>query len=215
MPEPWVDLSRRLHLRKGTKGPIYIFFILAAAVSSHAGVLQSNVGGTDPNSTAFFAESFTTPTGGPFDDLFVAFFADSAGNTPFASGTIFLLSSLYTGTPNALTTSTPGFIAASTGVVGNEWMFAPSVTLASSTQYFFYTTSSIPTLTFLGGNGTAETAYFAPTGTSNFTSTTTTANYEVLGDVAGSGSVPEPGTFLLLGVGASLLLIGLLRRRLI
>jgi hypothetical protein len=192
---------------------LFAFLALAWAAIASADVLQQNIGGTDPNVANYFGESFTTPSGSPFNDILFTYFADAAGTTPFATGSLFLLSTLYTGAPDGLSPATSGYIATSTGITGGQWSFAPSVTLQSNTQYFVYTGSIIPAGSFMGGNVTAEAAYFASGATANFRPSAITANYRVSGDpvVTTGGAAPEPGTMGLLA--GSLLFAAQLRRR--
>jgi hypothetical protein len=60
---------------------------------------------------------------------------------------LFLLDQEYTGTPNALSASTPGFIA-SAAASANEYVFAPSVQLQPNTTYYFLSPSNISTGSF-------------------------------------------------------------------
>ncbi len=71
--------------------------------------------------------------GGPFDNINFNF-VDAVNPT----GDLFILTQAYAGTPPALSGTTPGFLAESTGVSGGVYQFDPTVTLSGSTQYFFY-----------------------------------------------------------------------------
>src|SRR5882757_8437152 len=93
-----------------------------------AGVIDTNTAGAFSN-TAFFGESFTTPGGGPFNNIAFNFFSDVPATTPTAGGTAFLLSQVYLGAPAGLTTATPGFLAQSTSISSGRYLFNPSLIL--------------------------------------------------------------------------------------
>ena len=101
------------------------------------------------------------------------------------------MSQAYSGTPQALSLSTPNLLgvgAASAGV----YTFSTSLTLSPSTQYFFYS-DSVP-----GGQGAVEMGagsgyaggvrYGAANGNGNFTSRPGDVSFRVQGV-----AVPEPG----------------------
>jgi hypothetical protein len=149
-------------------------------------------------------EEFTTPAGGPWDSITFNFF--SAGS-PSASGNLFLLSLAYLGTPAALSSSTPGFIA-SASASGGLWTFASNITLQANTQYWVY--GDAP-LTGDGDSGSSagQQTYYSFTNTGNFT---TAAAGEDNFNLSGT-AVPEPGTLCTLGAGIALLGAFRLRRR--
>jgi hypothetical protein len=170
-----------------------------------AAVLDSNTAGNLGTMTEFFGQSFTTPAGGPFNNIAFNFFSDIPPTVPSAGGTAFLLTQVYTGTPAALNSSTPGFVAQSTGVSGGQYLFSPSLTLQGSTKYFLYENASILTS---GGNAiTGGEGYFALTSTTNFVTANTpalngtlqSANFVLTGNAV-TAAVPEPATFGLLAM---------------
>jgi hypothetical protein len=115
--------------------------LAALLVSSHAFavVIVQNLAGPDIASPPVFSgQSFTTPSGGPWDDITFNYFSDAPATTPLAGGTAFLLNQLYSGTPADLSSSTPGFLAASTGITGGVYEFPASLVLQPGTQYFVY-----------------------------------------------------------------------------
>jgi hypothetical protein len=135
---------------------LYLAGVMALCVSANAwaDIIAQNTSGTQATILSGFSEgqSITTPTGGPWDDLGFNFeqCLDPSGtsclsttNAPFALGGLYLLTQKYDGLPSALSTATPGFIAATTTIVSGVWTFAPSVTLNPSTQYFFYMNTAI------------------------------------------------------------------------
>jgi hypothetical protein len=105
---------------------------------------------------AYPGQSLTTPMGGPWNNITFDFLTSDA--TPIA-GALFILTQEYLGTPAALSSSTAGFVAQSTGIVNDEWTFAPSLTLAGNTQYWFYGNAQLPKiLVSLSNPLPAETA---------------------------------------------------------
>jgi len=180
-----------------------------------AGVISSNTGGGSANlDPAFFGQSFTTPGGGPFNDVMFNFYSDLASTTPAAAGTAFLLNQEYLGAPAALNSSTPGFLGASTSISAGRYVFAPSVVLQPNTQYFVYENAAM----FISGGNTiaGEAGYFDfPATQSSFAKAPfavggiiipgefQATNFTVTADAV-VAAVPEPATFgllLVFGVG--------------
>jgi len=169
-------------------------------------IAQYTAGTAIAPTDVFLGQSVTTANGGPWHVLSYSFFSDTQATLPAASGTLFLLSVAYAGTPQALSASTAGFIAASQSISAGVYYFDPGVILQPNTQYFFYTNASFivsgsATDTYTGG-----TAYYALGAASNFTSLPADANFTLNGT-----PVPEPGTVLL--VGSAVLALMALRRR--
>jgi len=189
---------------------------LAAGLAS-AAVIDSNTSGAFSN-TAFFGESFTTPGGGPFNNIAFNFFSDVPATTPTAGGTAFLLSQVYLGTPAGLTTATPGFLAQSTSISSGRYLFSPSVTLQPNTKYFLYENAAI--LASGGNKITGGEGYFAFTSTGNFATAQTidlngdlqSANFTLTADTVVS-AVPEPATFGLMAIVFGLTGMAVRRRR--
>lgn len=109
---------------------------LAFATPTQADTITSYTAGIAGNSTFFSGQSFTTPGTGPWDDITFNFF--SSGGTPQAVGTLYLLTQPYAGTPAGLSGAVPGFLASTSSIVSNQWVFNPSVMLQSNTQYFAF-----------------------------------------------------------------------------
>lgn len=173
-------------------------FVLAGLLSSTASatIIVENTGGPGSGgSSDFYGQSFTTPSGSSFDSIEFNFFSDVPPTTPVANGTLYLLSSAYSGTPSALSSSTTGYIASSTGVSGGMYVFDVSVTLQPDTQYFVYAdTALLPS----GGNvfGSEESYKASTSGSSFGTNGGASANFEVTGSAV-TDVVPEPTSFLL------------------
>jgi LPXTG-motif cell wall-anchored protein len=151
----------------------------------------------------FPGESFTTPAGGPWHNITFNFFSDVPAATPSATGTAYLLTQAYTGTPAGLSSSVAGFVAASTGVSSGKFVFAPSVTLQPNTQYFVYVDSSMYITGSVSAGSSGAYLFAAVSSTLGFGSVPTQlANFQVLGAVVASAQVPVLSTpvFILLGM---------------
>ena len=114
-----------------------------AAPAAHAAVIVSNTVGTvgslpGTDSTYGFGQSVTTSSSGPWNTISFNFL-NAATKAPAAWGTLHLLSSPYAGTVAALSSSTPGYVADTSTIIGGAWDFDDAVTLQADTQYFFYT----------------------------------------------------------------------------
>jgi hypothetical protein len=182
--------------------------LTATASISQAAVINQYLNGT-VIAVAVFGESFTTPSGGPWNSISFNFYSDVPPTTAAAAGDAFLLTQEYLGTPSALSSSTPGFLAESVGISGGKYIFNTSVVLNPATEYWVYedvvmSISGSPT-----GGGPSGQAYFANDTASNFTDLGggQIANFTL------TSSVPEPSSILLLctGLGG---LAGMIRRKL-
>ncbi len=107
-----------------------------AAAPAHAALIVENTAGTQVSALfGLWGQSFTTPTGGTWNSIKFNFFNGS--NAPVAAGGLYALSQSYAGAPNALSSSTPGFLGFTNVISGGQWQFS-GLTLNANTQYFFY-----------------------------------------------------------------------------
>ncbi len=188
---------------------LFAAMAIAGAASAHADTILSVGVGAEGQPTPIFipGEGFTTPDGGPWNNVTFSFVNERTSN-PLATGTAYIFSSPFSGTPDQLSSSS--FLAASTGNNGlTVYTFSPSFTLLPDTQYFLYADTNVtsvvgqtsfiaePSFGFLpnpNGDGYASTGpdatfqpIFVPFPYYAFTLT---------GDVAPAPSgVPEPATF--------------------
>jgi hypothetical protein len=176
-----------LALTFGASGPV------------EADILTQNTAETN-SGTGIVGQSVTTESGGPFDNITFNFYSDVPATTPTAAGHLFILTSEYLGTPSALSSATPGFLAESTGIIGGVYQFASSLTLQGSTQYFVYEDTSF--LTSGGGNGYAGGQLYELNGSGNFVADPQSDSNFTLSGTPISAAVPEPSTALVAVVGA-------------
>jgi hypothetical protein len=185
---------------RGTLLPYLLLALLffGTGVLNAQVVIASHTGGTSAGSQ-YPAESFTTPAGGPWNNITFNFVAGDFA-TPAAVGTAYLLTQAYTGTPAGLSSSAAGFVAASTGVSGGKYVFAPSVTLQPNTQYFVFSDSSFVMSWDVSGTSSAS-FYRALTSSGVFANfPLLEANFQVSSTVV-STSVPVLSTPALISLG--------------
>lgn len=156
---------------------------------------------------ALSSRPLTTTSGGPWNSLSFNFFAND-GSTPVAFGDLFILDQEYLGTPAALSSSTAGFLAQSTGISSNGYQFDSSITLNSSTQYFFFnggtqggdvgfqSPGTLAGGTAYANDGVGGTYQATP---NSLEPNAVDVNFRLQGTVAGA-TVPEPSSLALMTV---------------
>jgi hypothetical protein len=191
-------------MRKHPRVIAALLVLLGSASIAKADTIDSFTSGA-ATATDYFGESFTTPSGGPWDSITFNFYSDVPPATPAAAGDLFLLTEEYLGDPAGLSSSTPGFLAESVSNAGGVYTFSSPVTLAAGTEYWVYTDASFE----ISGSGTdgssAGEAYFADSNTTDFSADGGQITNFTL---QGTTGVPEPPTYglMLLGIGAVLVL---------
>jgi len=108
----------------------FVAFLFPARVA--ADTIASQTVGLVPNFDGYFGAVVATPTGQAWNNITFNWIAP--GPSPAAFGTLFVLTQEYLGTPAALSSATAGFLAASTGISGGMYDFAPGVTLLPTTR---------------------------------------------------------------------------------
>jgi len=214
-------------MKHGFSKMIFLGAIAAWKLSAAAVPISGDNTGTIPiGNPAYLGVNFVTPVGGSWNNLTFNFFS---GTVPYAGdGTLYLLSSNYTGLPTTAALSADPALLASTSTLvagpggsGLEWQFASGVTVAANTQYYVFEDVLLPsTISGLGTGGGgigftgSENIYFSSEDDLVFTLLTPGLfiNYNFSGTLVGGGGtgVPEPTTLLLMA--PALLLV--LRRRL-
>ena len=173
--------------------------LVGVALPARASVIVQFTSGVSTAANDFFGQKFTTPSGGPWDDITFNFFSDP-GVTPVAVGTAYIFGSLYSGTPSGLSGASD--LATSTGILSGSYVFSPTFTLQPNTQYFLYEDTVIPQISgdpFI----TPFTGYGTPSASTTFGGFGST-DFRVSGDIA--NGVPEPTTMGLCVLGGVILL---------
>jgi hypothetical protein len=191
---------------KSRLGPVVLALVLLGgwANPTRADIITSFTAGTDYAATSFYlGQEVATPSGGPWNNLTFNWFSNVPATTPSASGHVFLLTQAYTGTPQGLDTLTPGFVAESTGIVANKYVFDSGVTIQPNHLYYFYDDSnplasvsnSVESGFPLFFTGSASSNYAGPIGTAE-------ANFSLAGTHVSTSPVPAPPAVVLAGLGA-------------
>jgi hypothetical protein len=189
-------------------GRLLSIILIATASLAPAGVILQVTSGTG-FATESFGESFTTPSGGPWNSITFNFYSDVPAVTPAAAGNAFLLTQEYLGTPSGLSAATPGFLAESVSISGGVYIFNPSVVLDPNTEYWLYEDTLMTSTGSGTGGSAAGQAYFSD-GTSSFS---VFDGGQLANFTLSSSSVPEPSTLGLSAVGLIALALCVRRRR--
>lgn len=171
-----------------------------------ASVIREYTAGTINRIEQYPGESFSTPSGGPWNNItFNRYVEENGARTPAAFGTLFLLTQEYLGTPAGLSPSTPGCIAHADSPGGIVYAFDPALTLLPDQTYYFYANSF--NVIYGGGDDAGATFYTSGRGDIPFVQfTTVDADYRLSGDVIEGGPgvpapVPEPSALALIVLG--------------
>jgi hypothetical protein len=136
-----------------------LLLLAAGTLNVQAAIItQSGVGLTGSGFVGGPGQSVTTSSGGPWADITFNFYNRTNG-APIAQGKIYVFGSPYLGTPQALSTSTPGLLGVAPAA-GAVYSFPPSLVLLPNTQYFFYCDTRPG-----GAGGTTVTGNIYPGGT--------------------------------------------------
>jgi hypothetical protein len=178
----------------------FVAFLLPARLA--ADTIASSTDGLVPNYDGYFGAVVTTPTlpNVAHEWFNVTFNWIAPDSSAAAFGTLFVLTQEYLGTPAALSSSTAGFVAASTGISGGMYDFASNVKLFPNTTYWFYSNADIPDGAIIGLGSSGDT-YYATSANTNFDL------FSGIGapDFSLKGTVPEPATISLVGLGIAAL----------
>lgn len=189
---------------------------LGVVVSGKAVVVASYTAGGGPFSGDAYGQSVTTPVGGPWDSIEFNFLGTTPSNetiSDFALGGLYVLSQAYTGAPDALSSSTAGYLGFTSTINDGTWDFS-GVTLQPSTQYFFYMNSLVPLGNAVeldtSSSYTGGSVYYSGSVSSSYANVSSaSAEFDLTGtQVSGA---PEPGTALLMAGAAAL--VAIFRRR--
>jgi len=208
-------------MRRATGTFVALAFLLSGVGLADAAIIAefapaSDFPAVDNGAGEVPGQEVLTGSGGPWNDITFSFLAEPpnvTAETPYASGTIFLLSQDYLGTPADLSSSTPGYVATGTAnAAGTAWVFDPSVTLQPNTNYFFYDSTGAPT------NAVSGSAPGYILGDPGFSANG--FSFSVVGDneawnfrLSGDAAAPEPTSFILFGMAVTGLGVARWRKR--
>ena len=201
-------------MRRATLTLAVVALLLCGTAPAGAGIITINsfTSGTTTGNTSNPGEAITIPAGGPnYDNLQFNWYTNNPP-TPEAFGTLFILdvgthfnlnsNNLDSGVSTTnLSPSSPGFVAEALAS-GNEYTFAPGVTLLAGHTYEFFATGTPPS-PFGDTAGLVETfdtlrfrAVSSPPG--EFESQTgSTYDFRLVGT-----AVPEPTSLAVFGLAA-------------
>lgn len=159
-------------------------------------------------------QSVTTPAGGPWNNITFNWVHETGA--PYAVGGLYLLTQAYAGTPLALSSSTPGYVANTSVIIDGVWRFSVGVTLNPSTQYFLYMDSGFTgqqVLHSVANTYSGGYASQADTVSEDFRGMTNIdLVFALNGDQLGLAA-PEPGSAAMSLLAASGFLLARIRRR--
>jgi len=174
--------------------------IVLIAGQAHALVIASQLGNTPSANVLYYGQGVVVPVGGPWHNILFNFDSASGGpTTPYAAGDLFILTSMYFGTPTDLSNATAGFVGMSNGISGGMWTFDSSVVLSGNTTYYFYMgdrADAVATTIYGRVDGGAPGLAYADDANTAYAHNSNDFDHVLQGDV-----IPEPTTLALLGLG--------------
>jgi len=180
-----------------------LYLLLFTAMPAWAGVITENLNAFGVTSSTFAGQSFTTGSAAQYFDISFNFYTQNitpaGGPIADANQTYLLLDQEYLGTNAGLGTGTPGFIATTTGVSGNQWVFDPSLTLDGSTQYWLYGSGAPAASQFAVGSGYSGGQFYhsGASGSGNTFSAFPASDLAFTLNGTAKAVVPDPKAFLL------------------
>lgn len=155
-----------------------------------------------------YGQSFITPADVAYDHIAFSWLGDNSA--PVASGTLFLMEWEWIGLPEDLSPERLGYIAQSTGIVNNAYVFDPSVQLDPNKQYWVYMGGPAQYAAIYHGPGAYGTPLYMVLGTPAYSRNEFQSASYVL---TGNAVVPEPTSATLLALGGCAAFLRARRRR--
>ena len=179
--------------------------LLCSAV--YGNTIVSNTSQTSTIGPDEWGQSFTTPSGSPWDNITFNFFSDVPAVTPEAGGTAWI----YSKVPNPLFLSDIeqnfeiNILGETSTIMNGKYVFAPSLVLQPNTQYWVFEDAALSITGSFMTTGPGQTTwmahYIGPPGDATFTQIWT-ADFAVQGDPVGT---PEPPPLAIVTLGIVLL----------
>jgi hypothetical protein len=176
-----------------------LFALVLAAVPAPAAIITEYTAGAAQVLGEFPGQSFTTPAGGPWNQITFNFFSDIPATNPSAAGTLYLFTAPYAGSPNGLNALLPDLVATA-GSGGGVYTFDAAVTLQPNSTYYAYSDSRVM-FSISGVSGyPGGSTYISGGADSSFDSFTSDTNFRVNGVVGRDTAVPEPTSVAVFGL---------------
>ena len=169
--------------------------------------IVSNTAGANTLGPDYWGQSFTTPSGSPWDNITFNFFSDVPAVTPEAVGTAWI----YSEVPAPLFLSNiqnnfeTNILAETSTIVNGKYVFPSSLVLQPNTQYFVFEDALMKVSGSTTTPGAGQTTWVAPYQPPPFGSVFSpfwSANFDVQGDPVGT---PEPPPLAVVTLGIVLL----------
>jgi hypothetical protein len=141
----------------------------------------------------YLGMTFTTPGGGPWNNITFNLYQTPAAGTnpaslPEAVGTAFILTQPYFGTPANLSTSTTGYVTSTNVIASGVYIFPPNIVLDPNTQYFFYANAQFPNATYINNSLPISFIVSPAIGLPNFAQITGSPNFSLSGTTVAAGA---------------------------
>lgn len=151
--------------------PAFVLVFLATAGGAGAEIVAQSLNANGVSSPNFVGQSFTTGSSAQYSTISFNFYRWNPNAVAYAPAdqAYYLLDEEYLGTNADLSEATDGYIAKTTGVSGDQWVFNPSVTLSGNTKYWLYGSGLTTSFQFVAGSGySGGHMYASGAGAGNF-----------------------------------------------
>ena len=195
---------------------VMLAVVLALATSTRADTIVEYTTGGDVTGSYFMGQRFTTPAGDPYTLEKFTWLTTAGAPVAANASKLWILNDEYLGTPAALNSSMPTYVADSGTYGASEvgyYTFSSPPQLSASTNYWAYVSDdSVQNVGREVDVPTPNVRYYAFDSTSTYTKTGDgDESYNFRAEGSQVAPVPEPGTLVLFS--AATLAGGLMARR--